>query len=90
MINGSWYAFGADAIAKNSWVLDVGAGRWYYVDISSGMKTGWIALNGLWYYLNSDTTGALQKPFGAMYQNEMTPDGYFVNADGSWNGVPKN
>lgn len=90
MINGSWYAFGADAIAKNSWVLDVGTGRWYYVDISSGMKTGWIALNGLWYYLNSDTTGALQKPFGAMYQNEMTPDGYFVNADGSWNGVPKN
>ncbi len=90
MINGSWYAFGADAVAKNSWVLDVGAGRWYYVDINSGMKTGWIALNGLWYYLNSDTTGALQKPFGAMYQNEMTPDGYFVNADGSWNGVPKN
>lgn len=90
MINGSWYAFGADAVAKNSWVLDVAAGRWYYVDINSGMKTGWIALNGLWYYLNSDTTGALQKPFGAMYQNEMTPDGYFVNADGSWNGVPKN
>lgn len=89
MIGGVWYAFGADANAKVSWVLDAGAGRWYYVDINSGMKTGWIALNGLWYYLNTDTTGALQKPFGAMFQNEMTPDGYFVNADGSWNGMPK-
>ena len=29
---------------------------------------------------------AKAKPFGAMYRNEMTPDGYFVNADGVWDG----
>ena len=88
-VNGAWYAFGADANAKNGWVYDVGAAKWYYIDINVGMKAGWVIVGGLWYYLNMDSTGSLGKPFGAMYSGEITPDGYFVRADGSWDGRGK-
>lgn len=87
LINGSWYAFGADGNAKSGWAFDIGAGKWYYVDINSGMKAGWVMVGGLWYYLNPGSSA--QKPFGSMYQNETTPDGYFVGADGSWDGRPQ-
>ena len=35
-----------------------------------------------WYY-NDASKG---KPFGALYQNEITPDGYKVNDSGVWDG----
>ena len=34
---------------------------------------------GGWTY-----NGAAERPFGSMYQNEMTPDGYFVDENGVW------
>lgn len=88
-INGSWYAFGADANAKNGWVYDAETAKWYYVDINTGMQYGWIMVNGIWYYLAPGTAGNADRPFGAMYQNETTPDGYFVKEDGSWDGRVK-
>ena len=45
------------------------------------MSTGWIQLNGKWYYLS---TGNDSRPAGSMYANERTPDGYMVNANGEW------
>lgn len=88
-VNGAWYAFGADANAKNGWVYDAAAAKWYYVDINVGMKADWVMVGGLWYYLNPDATGRSGKPFGAMYSNETTPDGYYVRQDGSWDGGAK-
>ena len=88
-VNGAWYAFGADANAKNGWVYDAAAVKWYYVDINAGMKADWVMVGGLWYYLNPDATGRSGKPFGAMYSNETTPDGYYVRQDGSWDGGAK-
>lgn len=40
------------------------------------MVTGWVQLDGKWYYLDTET--------GAMYENSVTPDGYMVGADGAW------
>ena len=57
-------------------------GRWYFLNTSGAMSTGWLQANGKWYYLES--TGRADKPQGAMYANEKTPDGYNVNANGEW------
>lgn len=57
-------------------------GNWYYGD-QNKMKVAntWKQDSvGKWYYLGSD---------GAMTVNSNTPDGYHVNADGSWDGKPK-
>lgn len=87
LINGAWYAFGADAGAKEGWVYDARTAWMYYIDILTRMKTGWVMVNGFWYYLNPDATGKAGRPLGAMYRNEMTPDGYSVGADGCWEGA---
>ena len=126
LINGSWYAFGADGSVKDGWVYDYQLGSWYCTSAESGMKVswhtdsqdghtyylepesgrmarGWKQINSQWYYFNTDTTSQgwkfdettgnwsynadnKEKPFGAMYSNERTPDGYYVNADGTWDG----
>ena len=36
---------------------------------------------GYWYYDNHN-----RRPYGSMYQNEMTPDNYFVDQNGVWDG----
>ena len=60
-------------------------GRWYYLDPANGnMLVGWLQIGGVWYYLNP-ASGA-GRPFGSMYSNETTPDGYFVNASGGRTG----
>ena len=82
------------------WKQDRADGRWYYLDTESGaMAQGWKQLNGKWYYFsptgagvyfydpakeNWTFGGASGRPLGAMYLNEMTPDGYWVGADGAW------
>lgn len=81
-----WYYL--DAVKgdmKTGWFFDASTQVWYYLDPTNGdMKTGWILTNGKWYYLNGDTSGASGKPFGAMYVNSKTPDGYVVDANGAW------
>ena len=37
--------------------------------------------NGYWYYDNHN-----KRPYGSMYQNEMTPDNHFVDHNGVWDG----
>ncbi len=64
------------------------------------MMLGWQQINGKWYYLNpyaqQETwsyqeqtggwtyNGSSSRPYGSMYQNEMTPDGYRVDENGAW------
>ena len=64
------------------------------------MLTGWQQIDGTWYYLNPVTPAptwdwdASQnrwvygnrpgRPYGSMYANEVTPDGYHVDASGAW------
>ena len=64
------------------------------------MVTGWQLIDGKWYYFNpvaptatwnyDEATGgwtyngSTSRPYGSMYQNEMTPDGYRVDENGAW------
>lgn len=76
---GWWYTEG-NSYAKDGWKLI--NNNWYYFDSNGYMNTGWIQdTNGKWYYLS---------PQGNMLSNIVTPDGYTLNIDGSWNvSVPK-
>ncbi len=39
------------------------------------MQTGWVEVSGKWYYFDKS---------GALLTNTITPDGYYVNANGEW------
>ncbi len=67
------------------WYYDESGHCWYYLDpVSGAMLTGWQLINGKWYYL-SKTSGAV--PLGSMYKETRTPDGYYVDKDGAWDGL---
>lgn len=87
LINGAWYAFGADGYAESGLFRDAGyGGSWFYVDINSGMKTGWQLVDGIWRYFNPVSDGRQ----GSMFTASRTPDGYYVNENGEWDGGPAN
>ena len=66
-------------------------GTWYYFATEKDISgRNWILDDGdryggvaKWVY---DTT---QRSYGSMYAEEMTPDGHYVGADGSWDGEGK-
>ena len=64
------------------WFFDNTDGKWYYLDGSGAMVVGWQNIGGKWYYftVNKDN----KHPYGSLYVNTTTPDGYKVNADGVW------
>ncbi|MDD3252536.1 MAG: carbohydrate-binding domain-containing protein [Lachnospiraceae bacterium] len=82
LINGAWYAFGADGYAKSGLVFDPALNGWFYIDINSGMKTGWQFVEGKWRYFNPLSDGTK----GKLAVSTKTPDGYDVDQDGVWNG----
>lgn len=84
MINGAWYPFGADGYVKDGWVQDELLGGAFYVDINSGMVTGWQFIENAWYYFNPVSDGTK----GIMRRNTWI-DGWFVGEDGKWNNQPK-
>lgn len=58
-------------------------GKWYYFNMISAGPT-WIfdENTGSWSY----NVKSRNKPFGAMYHNEKTPDGFWVDKNGEWDG----
>lgn len=50
---------------------------WKYLDDNGTYVTGWIKDNGHDYYLDEN---------GNMLADTITPDGYYVDASGAWNG----
>ena len=87
----SWYV---DPQDQNTYYLEPLAGRmvtgwkaidskWYYFNTIAHTPT---------WQLNKDTgdwnynTKSELKPFGAMYKGEKTPDDYYVNENGEWDG----
>ena len=83
--SGKWYLIDENTGMQTSWHCDESDQHWYYLDPASGaMLTGWQFINGKWYYL-SKTSGAV--PLGSMYREIRTPDGYYVDKDGAWDGL---
>ena len=73
---------------------------YYLDPSSGAMHTNWSKIGGEYYFLNptapaqtwffDNATGRWNhgnvnsRPLGSMYQNETTPDGYYVNESGAW------
>lgn len=79
-INGKWFAFGASGYIRTGWLYDPVYKHLFYIDVNSGMLTGWQLLNNKWYYFNPVSDGTR----GRLFVNTTTPDGYKVGADGAW------
>ena len=72
---------------RTGW-LDQGGNRYYLFPVPDGwigrMLTGWQQIDGKWYFFET----AAGADTGRMYRAERTPGGYYVNADGTWDGNP--
>lgn len=66
---------GSTALA-GTWVPSA-TGQWRYQNDDGSFATGWIADGGKDYYLDLN---------GIMLTDTTTPDGYYVGADGVWDG----
>lgn len=84
-INGAWWAFDENGYMSSGWLFDAAFGGWFYVNGDHGMQTGWVLVDGKWYYLNPVSDGRR----GVMYKGTKTPDGWYVGEDGSWDGLAK-
>ena len=85
LINGNWWAFDENGYAKTGWLRDEAFGGWFYMDPERGMQTGWVLIDGVWYYFHSVSDGRR----GIMYAGQKTPDGYYVDEKGAWDGKEK-
>lgn len=75
--NGVWkYKMGNGEYKRSEWFVD--NGKWYYFGEDGAMYADqWVQSESWWYYLGSD---------GAMLVSTTTPDGYWVNDSGVWEG----
>lgn len=65
-IDDVYYVFDAGGyVIQNQWYKDKSSGNWYYLGVDGKMQTGWIELNGIWYYLNPNNGNG----YGSMYSN---------------------
>lgn len=79
MVNGAWYPFGADGCVRSGLVYDAALAGTFYVDINSGMKTGWQTVDGVWRYFSTVSDGKR----GIML-TDTTVDGYDIDGEGIW------
>ena len=85
LINGNWWAFDENGYAKTGWLRDEAFGGWFYMDPERGMQTGWVLIDGAWYYFHPISDGRK----GIMYAGQKTSDGYYVDENGAWDGKEK-
>ena len=54
---------------------------WYYLSPQNTEAPTWRynEAQAKWEFIGNDV-----RPLGSMYQNERTPDNYFVNESGAW------
>ena len=81
-VNGNWWAFDENGYIKTGWMRDEDYGGWFYADLEHGMLTGWHLIDGKWYYFHLTSDGRK----GLMYAGRRTPDGYYVDENGAWDG----
>lgn len=74
-----WFIYGDGSRPVSKW--EKINGKWYYFDqLGFAIQNTWIKWKEKWYYCGPD---------GDMYVNRKTPDGYYVDKDGVWDGKPK-
>jgi len=90
--------FGAALIGWNYEPMD--DKRYFFDPSTTKMLTGWQYIDNKWYYFTKQNESQTYygsnpegwkydptkpgKPYGSMYQNEITPDGYLVDENGVW------
>ncbi|MDD3251256.1 MAG: InlB B-repeat-containing protein [Lachnospiraceae bacterium] len=74
-----WYHFDANGTMQTGWITDAEGATYYLDSVSGKMVTGWVVINGVYYYFNEASDGKR----GRRFENEKTPDGYYVKPDGS-------
>lgn len=81
-VNGNWWAFDESGYIKTGWMRDEDYGGWFYLDPEHGMQTDWVLIDGKWYYFHPASDGRK----GILYVGRLTPDGYYVDENGVWDG----
>ena len=84
-VNGNWWAFDESGYIKTGWMRDEDYGGWFYLDPEHGMQTGWVLIDGKWHYFHPTSDGRK----GILYVGRLTPDGYYVDENGVWDGKEK-
>jgi glucan-binding YG repeat protein len=51
--------------------------------VGGSMDSGWQQVDSRWYYFTKPGDN-LGRPSGAMLADTVTPDGYYVDANGVW------
>ena len=81
LIKGTWWCFGADGALKTGLIYDGDRQGWFYVDRKTGMKTGWVLVDGQWRYF---------EPMAHSVTGRMVAgtwiDGWYVDENGVWDG----
>ncbi len=75
--DGKWYHFDENGLMRTGWYQDKDQ-KWYYLEEGGFMASGWKQIDGKWYYLD--------KQSGEAILNGYTPDGFYVDGTGAWNG----
>jgi glucan-binding YG repeat protein len=76
----AWYKLADSGEMQTGWVLD--NGHWYYMNPENGkMQTGYIKVDNKFYYMSEKTDET--HPLGAMYENEVCPDGRYASETGA-------
>ena len=74
-----WFSLPNGTRPVSSWMQI--SGKWYYFDqLGYAIQNTWIKWQNKWYYCGPD---------GDMYVNRKTPDGYYVDRNGVWDGKAK-
>ena len=84
-VNGNWWAFDESGYIKTGWMRDEDYNGWFYLDPEHGMQTGWVLIDGKWHYFHPTSDGRK----GILYVGRLTPDGYYVDENGVWDGKEK-
>ncbi|MDO4731134.1 MAG: S8 family serine peptidase, partial [Clostridia bacterium] len=80
---GYWFYFDNDGIMQSGWQNNIPGWEncWFYFDKNGVMQNGWqfISWSGGtdWFYFDAN---------GIMLKDAITPDGYYVDANGVWRG----
>lgn len=87
---GWWYENEDQSYLSNTWSqID---NKWYYFDRNGYMCVGWKMVDRQWYYFYQNGVMAQNAWIGnyylgengAMLTSSITPDGYYVDANGCW------